>query len=221
MDIKNEIMRRARIAAELFDWTPERMAGFQEELGRQTSITNRVLDPIYPEDFGFDAEQMFSPGPEANMSHALRIAIGCYDAACAFRSWDVVAAERPDPASILSLACMFVDRVEMDHVDPDAINWYGDYPLETLDGHYQEEGGAAAWLLAEHRASIEDGRSGYAEMVLEKLHTPCVYVQNEGAGPEIPNGWHRTAGAIITGARTIQTVLVPLVAKEPAEDLSL
>lgn len=213
--IKDEILRRAEIAAPLLGWSSERFAAFRHELGLQTHLPGRKVEYLDPTPFGLTEEDVISPGPDENMGLVRSIAHGRYDAARAFASWDLPDPEPDSPEDALSLARMYCDKADMEATDPDEIFVRNGMDSAGLAACY--DGDPVAWLAEEHQASLQDGRSGYADLLLEKIRIPCVILEYEVARHDIADGWHRTAAAIAIGA-PVNAVIVPLPEPEPGEE---
>lgn len=208
--LKAEIARRGLIAAGLFGWSQERIRGFQDELAAQVHVPARGIALPAPEAFGLAEEDVWSPGKEAGMSPAIRRAMGRYDAAAAFASWDQPDQPEASHEADVGLARMFCDRADFESTDPDSIRFDPAFDISQLSALYSDNG-PLEWLRLEHRHSIADGRSGYADLLLQKVREPCVYLEYDDGGIEIADGWHRTAAALAAGETHLHAVMVPLM----------
>lgn len=89
-------------------------------------------------------------------------------------------------------------------VDPATLAWRYEpgFPVARLLA-LMGPGGAAAWaewFAGECRCSVEDGRAGYADLLLETVEEPVVLVELPDGRLDVWDGWHRV-GATVVGRR--------------------
>ena len=215
--LRSRVRARGEIAADLFDWPDARRAGFRAEVATHALPDMPAAeDPPFldPAPFGLTLQQVIYPGPASGIAPDVLTLMGRYDAAAALRSWWTGPPATPDRQDIEHLARMYVDRIEMDHVDLPGIVWNEAFDITPLAVYFEGDGGAHAWLREENLENIGMGGPGHADLVLQKIRTPCVYVQHGEGHVEIQDGWHRTAAALVAGSRELQAVLVPLPARD-------
>jgi len=207
LQIRETLLARGEIAARLFEWSLERHQAFN------TAVMELEYRPLTertrrsPSDFGIEEDLWFSPGPESDLSRDERTAFGRYEAAMAFDSWCWSDLEI-DQGTALDMAAMYCNRDEFEATDPELVQVDPFAEVQQFVDHYDES--FEVFLSSEHRNSIEDGRNGYADLLLEKISHPCVFRSYEDGVMTIADGWHRTAAALAAGDVSIAAVIVPL-----------
>jgi hypothetical protein len=217
-NIVTELRRRGEIAADLFGWSVERKVGFfywlNETAFGMIPLPTGEFERTDPASFHLTDDQAFSPGLESLLPRHIRFSIGRYTAAKAIMSWasnPPAAYERTD---VEQLADMYVDRSDLSRIDLKVIDFSDAFDIAPLAACYNKDGGVRDWLKQENQVNIDLGGPGHADMVLERIHTPSVYVKYGDDAVEIHDGWHRTAGALVAGGLTLPAILVPLPARE-------
>jgi hypothetical protein len=92
---------------------------------------------------------------------------------------------------------------------PEDCSWNYDpaFPLERLVA-CMPNGEWAEWYKEETQMDIEDGLSrGWEEMAHEDIQEPIVIAVNSAGEVDIWDGWHRTAGQMVRGAKTIPAIV--------------
>ena len=210
-----ETLSRAEIAAALFGWSAERLALFRDEARAASRLTVDEIDRLIRPMSEADSELVHAPGPEPGLSAAGLATLARFQARAAIRSF---ADDSPgvDPSLHAQIAAGYADAdsdlfepEEVRHDNVDLRTW----PLAALAPLYAGEPGA--WLRREHEWALGDGRSGYEDLVLQRVREPCVFVVRGGGEPDIADGWHRTAAALARGADAIEAITVSL---EPRPD---
>lgn len=89
--------------------------------------------------------------------------------------------------------------------------------LNLMDGGRD---GWLAWFKDECLWSLEDGRDGYGELLLEEIDQPVILVELSDGRFDIWDGWHRAAAAVIKGASGIRAIVgthlgAPTMASSP------
>jgi len=91
------------------------------------------------------------------------------------------------------------------------------YPLERLLGLM--EGGRDGWIdwfRTECQWAYEDGRRGYADLLLEQIEEEVILVELEDGRVDCWDGWHRLGAAIVKG-----DIGIPAVVGVPKPELKL
>jgi len=91
------------------------------------------------------------------------------------------------------------------------------YPVERLFALM--EGGRAGWIdwfRTECQWAREDGRNGYADLLLEQIEEEVVLVELEDGRVDCWDGWHRLGAAIVKG-----DIGIPAVVGVPKPELKL
>ena len=214
-DTGDEILRRAEIAAELFCWSPAHKAGFVDGVREALSDPATLTSPNSWH-LTFDTGPYCFSQREAVLTDAELERLGRYEAYRACCSWLADDGEEWTPEAVAEQvrfwwdedACDFaIEEADMDYVEDFDVSRL--LEINGLDGWRE-------WLAAEHAAHLEDGREGYADMVVERHYMPKFYVDNgEGAVLGIFDGWHRSAGDVIAGnaeSRVVMTSRRPCMA---------
>jgi hypothetical protein len=92
---------------------------------------------------------------------------------------------------------------------------------DLLDTRLMAGGSAADWIKwfwAEHEAHVEEGRFGYVYLLDEPFVEPVV-IGFRGDEPDIWDGWHRCAAAIVRGDTHVPAVVVRSPEPAPVPDL--
>ena len=214
----HEILRRAELARDLCGWSDERHNLFCAEVLKRAPVAKASNAYLNPEDFGLDEEFVTSPGVDKRMTPDERIAMGAYQAEMTVRSWaadPVSSIVFDDPQTCAVYAHAYMDRGDIDaaSMDEEGAKFVKDFSLSEMSACY--DGNPVGWLRREHRNAILDGRTGYEDMILQKIEAPCVYMRR-GGEIEIADGWHRTAAAILVGDDRIEAVEINVpVEKDP------
>lgn len=201
-----DLTRRAGVAKRICRWSQERYVAFLESLPRELGRDRpRRLDPA---EFGLNEEALASPGPDAGMTASERRGFGAYDAAKAVMAWrdDIWVPDGNEAAR--SYAFAYMDKADRDaaEMDEGSAVYDPEFPILGLIGCWPDRD-YEGFLIREHRFAVEDGRCGYGDVILEKIHSPCVLVRT-GQGVDIADGWHRTAAGLIVGSDTVAAIVV-------------
>ncbi|PZO72599.1 MAG: hypothetical protein DI629_20760 [Mesorhizobium amorphae] len=206
-EIRELVACRGRRAAAVLGWSRERLDAFLDEAGsgRIRGATPR------PEEFGLSEDDAFSPGPDPMLEPRVAAALGRWSASRALWSW---AAPEPDvmtDGDAFRFSLMWLDRFESEAICADAVSQERIDPASVLAALYDDP---EAWIAAEHHAALEDGRAGYADLLVERIREPVTIRRYECGKADIADGWHRTAAALLTGG-VLSAVVVALPGDQP------
>lgn len=216
MDIKNEIMRRMTIAADMFSWSSSHIEGFKEGVKEALGKTEDLYDILWQEFDQDDIDTFYFAKRERELSHDDLVTLGRYEAWLTVRSW-----LRPDPDPTLDAAT----REAHSWWDSEVCGCSKDDTDIEIDKQFdvsrmleikpREEW--LSWLVHQHKIHLAEGSAGYSDLVLEKHHTPkCVVQSEDGETPRILDGWHRFAADVATDTK--ETVSVIVRPKPPLEN---
>lgn len=206
--IKDEILRRMEIAADMFGWSPPHIEGFKagvdEALGRPANLYERLWQEFDQDDI----DSFYFEGRETRLTDDELATLGRYEA------WLTVAAWlRPDADPTLeeatSEAHSWWDSEVCGCAKDDAdIDIDRQFDVNQMLGIKPREEWVS-WLVDQHEIHLAEGSAGYSDLVLEKHHTPKFVVEREdGELPSILDGWHRFAADIATGTGKAVAVII-------------
>jgi hypothetical protein len=206
-EVRDIILCRFEIAADLFGWSDPHRHGFRAGLDEALADVDAILSPSAWHR-GFEVGPYCFSDRETELGDDDLVSLGRYEAFRACHAWLSPAAPPFDGVDARNQAMFWWDSAATD-IDPDDadIEVVDDFDVTRLLAIMDREEWAA-WLAAEHRNHLGDGMPGFADIVLERHHTPKFYVDNgEGLPPDIFDGWHRSAADVVTGEKTSRAVI--------------
>lgn len=202
-----EITRRFDITRNLLGWSVARCEGFA--LGLQRAAAKEQFSVPY---FAVDPDEDFFAGMEQTLPAVKLREIGLSDAYNAYSSFLLVRDTKWDQASMLRDTSGWYDSEACDFsLEEAAFQFDPNYPVENflLINPLETRQDWVRWIADEHQDHLEEGRSGFTDLLLEQHHTPLSIVDNgDGIAPDIFDGWHRAAANVVTDRATVQAIRV-------------
>lgn len=204
MDAETE--RRLALAVAHLGWTAPRVSAFRDGFAAARP------DPV--RDRGFDGVHGYE---EASLPPAALDALGYSEGVAAARSLgEAVVDLGADQGRLVAFAADWESCADA-IFDAEDADW--DYAPEAgldlfLSVMTREEW--VAWFAEENRDAVEDGRYGYADLLLQDVKEPVVVLLGEDGKPDVWDGWHRIAACILKGAPGIPLLLGRPRAPAPA-----
>jgi hypothetical protein len=202
LSIDEVIELRLDIVVRLFGWGDARVAGFKAGFSdyRADSIKPASARKHVSDAHGFD---------EKHMPRDVAAALGYKEGISAARSMT-----SDDPSSMMPCSR---DEI-LQEVSLWSANGNGDFEIDDAEWIADiadktdrflaimslEEW--TEWLRDEHVNSIESGQAGYAQLILEDIQTPVVYVEYDASKLDPWDGWHRIGAALVKGAGVIPSI---------------
>ena len=213
-DILAECRGRARIAADLFGWSTRRLADYDAALAEAILLAPEALEREMRSLCGLPAEVAASPGPESGWSRAEHAGLVRLQACGAIRSFRQPAWVPGDPAAY---ARGYADCEVFTPAEASAggVAMEPDLEIGPLAELYDIP--VRDWLRRENAWAMEDGRTGYEDLVLEQIAEPCVLGRRDGR-LDIADGWHRTAALLVTGHARAAAVVVSCGPREEPDE---
>ncbi len=206
-ELRTELLRRAKIASDLFDWSDAHLTGFARGLDEALQLGDKTTISLDSKDYGFRVERIYGPDMETTtLSNAMLEKLGRYDAFQAVRSWHKEIKE-PSQESMLAQAKFWYLSSECDFdIDETACEFCPDFPLSEM----LRSRPASSWievLKVDHQARLNEGTEGYADLVLQKHLQPYFIAdRGEGRAPGIFDGYHRIGAALAVGSKTCTAI---------------
>lgn len=211
MDTNAAIEHRLELLMGKFGWTPERVSGFRlgladQRAGRDKDVS-RLLDR--------DGDASFD---DAECPPAERVCLGYLDGWNAGLILDRDVTDYSDELTMMQEVEAWSGNRDKDF-DIDAATWTHSAasPIEPFLSIMSREAWVD-WLVEEDRAAKEEGRYGYADLIVQEIRDAIVYVTYEDGKVDVWDGWHRIAATIAKGEThlpTIQGVPAPEPAPSP------
>lgn len=202
---------RLTLAATHLKWTPGRIAAFRDGFcdGRKGNPDARRRDR-HTHDDGY---------LESTLSAPLLDSLGYRDgieAALAFGR-DVV--DYSDSLAMMENALAWAANGENNFDIDDASLWRFDATGSVSDFlRIMSQEAWIAWFVSEHEAAIEDGRPGYAYLLLQDIEEAAVYV-DYGDRLDVWDGYHRIGASMMKGAERIP--VIKALPPEPTQKLTI
>lgn len=208
METDDAIEHRLGLLAEKFGWTSPRISGFRLGLADQRAGRDKDVSHLSAraDDASFD---------DAACSPEEIAAIGYLDGWNAGLMLARPVTDYSDDLAMMQEVEAWSGNRDKDF-DIDAATWtyLPSSPIEPFLSIMDREAWVA-WLVEEDRAAKEEGRYGYADLVVQEIRDAIVYVTYEDGKIDVWDGWHRIASTIAKGETHIPSIQgVP--APEPA-----
>jgi len=189
---------RLAIAAAHLGWGPVRVSAFRAGL----AATEPDRERLYRHDPDADHD-------EAGLPVALVDSLGYRDGAAAREAAAMPPSDLPgaDALLLMEAASHYAENGDGDF-EPDEADWSCEAtsPLDPFLAVMSREEWVA-WFLDEHRAAVEAGRPGYADLILQDIRDPVIYVAYPDGRVDVWDGWHRIGAAMLKGAGTLPALV--------------
>lgn len=194
--LDGETERRLALATAHLGWTPTRVSAFRE--GYSAARPDRARHVGHRLGDGY---------ADAELSEAAIDALGYDDGLHARRmATHPVETYGNDPERVASEACSWASMMSTDVREEDCA-WSLDVEgslAPFLAVMSREEW--VDWIVREHGWALEDGREGYAALLIEDVKVPVVYVEHPDGTVDIWDGHHRVGACMLKGAASIPVI---------------
>lgn len=192
---------RLSLAATYLKWSPKRISAFRAGYAdaRANQCDARRRDQHDGSRHGFI---------ESDLSMRLVDSLGYRDGLRAFEARSLETCDYRGNQALLSEIARYWSANGNLEFDLETAEW-SDTAAEDLSVFLgvMDRNSWIAWFVAEHEASIEDGRDGYGDLLVQDVFEHVVYVAyRDGQVDDIWDGWHRIGASMLKAAGYVPAI---------------